>query len=74
MRTIDLKLPMLNTSVCRSCGAAIDWYETTAGKKIPMNAGAAEVARVAGFSQVAEFFAADSHFATCPQAKHWSKR
>jgi len=52
-------------SHCRSCGAAVIWAETKAGKLCPYDvvqdphAGAVPGA---------------SHFGTCPQAKTWTKR
>lgn len=63
----DSKAP----ATCRGCGAAIDWYETLNGRRMPMNRDAvprkseteSETWRVIAF-----FDAADSHWATCPAA------
>jgi hypothetical protein len=72
---IRLLLPKTNSATCRSCGAAIDWYETPAGKKMPMNAGAVSLRITGGGPQpeIGEFDAADSHFVTCPTAAAWRK-
>jgi hypothetical protein len=53
---------------CRGCAADIDWYETFAGKHMPMNRGAVprksendpDTRRVIAF-----YAAADSHWTTC---------
>jgi hypothetical protein len=60
---------------CRSCGAKVDWYETTGGRKVPINANEVPVR-----SQTMEdgrvsitFLGEQSHFATCPQANQWRR-
>jgi hypothetical protein len=61
---------------CRGCGAAIDWYETRRGKKMPMNAGAVprksaldpETNRVIAF-----FSAEDAHWKSCPAAEDFKR-
>ena len=47
---------LLGKGTCKSCGAAIEWWKTTHGKKIPFN--------------LADDDNADAitHFATCPNA------
>jgi len=72
---ISLVLPKTNTGHCRSCGAIIDWYQTPAGKGMPLNAGAVHLRTTGGGPrpEVGEFDAADTHWATCPQAAAWKK-
>lgn len=48
---------------CRSCGAMIIWFKTTAGKNIPIDA-----ATVLPEDYTLELPRHISHFATCPQA------
>jgi len=53
---------------CRSCRARIIWFETDAGKKMPVDADTVEP----------DDFELDisrhvSHFATCPQSNQWRK-
>lgn len=63
---------------CRGCNATIDWYRTLNDKAMPMN-GFARPQKVEpdpehGGRRVAFFSSADSHFATCPQSKRFSRR
>ena len=55
----------------------IDWYRTLNDKAMPMN-GFARPQKVeldpAVGRRVAFFSSADSHFATCPQSKRFSRR
>jgi hypothetical protein len=76
MPIIRLLLPSTNTSHCRGCGASIDWYETLAGKNMPMNAGAVHVRTTGGGPnpEVGEFDNADSHWAACPVAPTFKKK
>jgi hypothetical protein len=68
-------------SACRSCGAPIEWAETVAGKKMPFD-WPIMVLRHEGNpikqgERVVEEVNTDisaSHFATCPDAKTWSRR
>lgn len=46
---------------CRSCGKPIYWGTTAAGKRCPFDVIEGEATTV-------------SHFATCPDAKKWSKK
>jgi hypothetical protein len=50
----------LNEAHCTGCGAAIEWYETPNGKKMPMN--------VDGDGNC------ESHFSTCPKHKDFRKK
>jgi len=51
-----------NASVCRGCGAEIEWWTTPKGKPIPMDP------MVRGSSK------AVSHWATCPEAPSFRTR
>lgn len=70
---ITLKLPKTNTGRCRSCGASVDWYATPAGKAMPMAAEAVCLRTRGGgpVDELGDFDAADTHWATCPQAGRW---
>jgi hypothetical protein len=46
---------------CRSCGAAIWWGRTRAGKACPFD--------VIGLERTAQ-----THFSTCPQNREWSRK
>jgi hypothetical protein len=61
---------------CRSCEAAIEWAEIVrTGKRMPFNAPIVALrTRHEGGRLVEEVDLATSHFATCPESKHWSKR
>ena len=67
-------------AVCRSCGAPLTYYETLKGKAMPVNAGAVPVRTYddtdtgAAPRRVLVFAADDSHFASCPDAKDWSRQ
>ena len=50
-----------NYSVCKSCGAAIEWWITPSGQRIPMN------------PMPLSYSPAVSHFATCPDADKFRK-
>lgn len=61
---------------CRGCESDIDWFETLASKRMPMNRGAvprksenhAETRRVVAF-----YAASDSHWATCAARSQFAK-
>ena len=53
-------------ATCRSCGAAIVWVRTAAGRPMPLS--------VATTQERAGQRWALSHFSDCEQAKGWSKR
>lgn len=53
-------------ATCRSCGRAIVWATTGAGKAIPLSL--ATVVERGGQKY------ALSHFADCPDAKDWSRK
>jgi hypothetical protein len=67
-------------TACRTCGASIIWAELVSGKRHPFNAPRGERPVYLRTSQsddrrlLGHIEAADSHFATCPDAKSWSKR
>ena len=76
-KTVRLYEGSKASGICRGCGAAMDWYDTLSGKKLPMNAGAVplksenerDTSRV-----VAWFDAADSHWNTCPTREQFRKK
>lgn len=51
------------TVACRSCGAAIIWLSTKAGKTMPTDA-----SRVKPHDTLFDYEQHTSHFATCPNA------
>jgi hypothetical protein len=59
---------------CRGCEASIDWYDTLAGKHMPMNAGAVprKSEQDDQWRVVAYFASSDSHWATCPERQQFS--
>lgn len=54
---------------CRSCGAAIVWLGTKAGKSMPVNADTF----APGDTQY-DGARHKSHFATCPQGNQWRRK
>lgn len=71
----DTKQP----GVCSAskCRAAIDWYRTLKDKGMPMNRGAVprKSEKEADTGRVIAFFAsADSHWATCVDARKFGRR
>lgn len=77
---------MKSVSRCKSCGAAIRWYSTPRGTKIPIDADPASDGNLVILAGVVQNAHADlfngipagpryiSHFATCPNArKHRAK-
>jgi hypothetical protein len=62
---------------CRGCEAAIDWFETLAGKKMPMNPDAVprkSEKESGSFGRVVAFYAAeDSHWNTCPEREQFKR-
>jgi hypothetical protein len=68
--------PTRGTCGGRTCGAAIDWYETLRGKRMPMDAGAvprrSETDQATG--RVIVFMAAsDSHWNSCPDRPEFGR-
>lgn len=62
---------------CRSCHAKIEWYALVSGRKHPVNADAVAVRSYHEEDSgrlVLVFDSADSHFATCPDSKDWSRK
>jgi hypothetical protein len=66
---IILLLPMKGSSLCSGCGKGMDWYETPAGRRMPMNAGAKMIQPETwdGGMTAGLFYASDSHWVTCPE-------
>lgn len=61
---------------CQSCGCAITWVRTYPGlKAMPLtgNPVALSTENVDG-DAIETVRSSDSHFASCPQAKRWSKK
>ena len=54
------------TATCRSCGAAMIWVKTAAGKAMPLSAATIE-------ERDGQRFAL-AHFADCPNSREWSRR
>lgn len=67
----DLAHPKL----CKSCGAAIVFVTTKAGKAAPLNAGFTILrTQKVGDIDLAEVANDASHFATCPQKQQFRRR
>jgi hypothetical protein len=49
----------ISSSVCKRCGATIEWWQTVNGKKIPMDPAGTDYAPV------------ETHWNTCPNAKEF---
>ena len=74
---------MANYGNCRSCGADVEWVQTEAGKRMPVDAepvANGNIVKVRGnlirYLGKGEVFTGDrwvSHFATCAQAGSWRK-
>jgi hypothetical protein len=75
-------------SLCRTCGASIQWVETERGKRMPIDSRPSEQGTIVLRHRFAEpplaiagvppeAFPGEprytSHFATCPQAADWRK-
>ena len=60
---------------CRSCHASIFWFTLVSGKKHPFDTDV-YLTTMHGDDRrlIGTISAEDSHFATCPQAKEWSRR
>jgi hypothetical protein len=71
VRTVWLRMTH-QPGVCRGCVAEIEWHEIVGGRPMPVNMGAKPVqTRGRDENAVGEFLASDTHWATCPQAKHF---
>jgi hypothetical protein len=61
---------------CRSCDTPITWFRTVAGKAVPMD-GHEPVPVQSEHNEdmrlVSVFDSADTHWATCPDAKTWKR-
>lgn len=60
---------------CRGCEAKIDWFETPAGKRMPMNRGAVprKSEKDSQWRLVSYYAAADAHWATCPAREQFKR-
>jgi len=57
-------------SKCRSCNADIIWMETVKGKSVPV-----DPENIRGFDKNGFFHEIRrTHFASCPDARNWSKK
>jgi hypothetical protein len=76
MATIRLRLATKKAGQCRAleCAAPLEWYETLAGRAMPMNAGATPLTHeqveiyldgIRTVVDVGAFDAAESHWVTC---------
>ena len=65
---------------CRSCGAPIEWAELKSGKKMPFDfpiVVTVTEGNVLDGTRIVERVDTDisqTHFATCPDSKNWSRR
>lgn len=63
----------MRQATCRSCGAAIVWMTTAAGRNIPIDADSIDEAEVEHDEQRRPLFDPKAghvaHFATCPHAE-----
>jgi hypothetical protein len=66
---VDSRAP----GTCRNCGAALDWFETAAGRRMPMHRGAQSVSAVADDPRLAFFSEADAHWRACPAADRFRR-
>lgn len=65
---------MNDVQKCRSCGKPIIWVETSAGKKMPLDAKPEKRFVIGSKSGKAHLLDTHlSHFATCPDAGKWRK-
>lgn len=76
------------TGICRSCGAAIIWGKTVAGKNMPLDAEPSDKGNmtisqdgvIAAITAASPLFADTgaarylSHHATCPDGKKWRRK
>jgi len=61
-----------NDARCRGCGAAIDWWITPRGKKMPMTVKEVKDERKGAFAPVEEFIRVP-HWTDCPNAGDFRK-
>lgn len=63
---------------CRSCGAAIVWFELASGKRHPFDGEPVYVSTELDESNrlvgVVDTSVTSSHFATCPDAATWRRK
>jgi hypothetical protein len=75
IRVYDNRRPQ--RAQCRGCEAAIEWFGTLRGKKMPMNAGA--VPRKSEHDHqsgrlILFFAAADAHWNACPEKDRFGRK
>lgn len=61
---------------CRSCHAKITWFELVSGKRHPFDGEPVYLRTHTDDSGrlIGHIDRADSHFATCPQSREWSRK
>lgn len=61
---------------CRSCHAAITWFELVSGKRHPFDGEPVYLKTETNDDGrlVGHIDRSESHFATCPQSKDWSRK
>lgn len=76
MRTLRVYDDSKGAGECRSCHAKISWFELVSGKRHPFDGDPVYVQTEhdAGMRLIGHIDQAESHFATCPQAKSWSRK
>lgn len=72
---VKLLAGSLGRSACRDCGALIEWRETPAGKRMPLNADVVPVLTEHDTSRrlIEIFDSSDTHWATCPGAARFKR-
>ena len=80
MSVIQIYADSKGLGTCRSCGAPIEWAETTSGKRMPFNppivAVRSQGSLLEGEGRVIEHIDTSitaTHFATCPDPKDWRR-
>jgi hypothetical protein len=75
MKLIRLMLPKAGSGFCRACDSPIDWYETPAGKRMPVESGALPLLLEGSGSmlEVGTFKASDAHWSNCPKASEFHR-
>lgn len=68
-QAVGSRAPGGGDGTCRSCGAAVVWFKTDAGKNMPVDA-----ATVLPEDLVLELPRHVSHFATCPDADKFRRK
>jgi hypothetical protein len=77
MKTLRVFDDSKGHGICRSCDAPITWFELVSGKRHPFDGDPVYVQTEhdqATHRLIGQIDQAESHFATCPQAKSWSRK